>query len=221
MEHGTTADQTDATGSGRSGSRRSSGGEDATSPDGPPSVRRRVRAQTTIDFTVGVVLFVFVLIGIFTFVSGTIQPFTTGDQEDIVSVNRVADGLAEDTLGDPDTPYVLDRECTVAFFEGGSPPGDCRFGDRPLEEQVGVGGATFLNVTVRGNVSGSPSPNELLCWDETAEELVEQSETDCSAGDVVSLSVGDDAESGAQSSVTARRAVSVDGSSVSLVVKLW
>ncbi|SDF87340.1 DUF7287 family protein [Halorientalis regularis] len=185
------------------------------------SRRSRRRAQTTIDFTVGVVLFVFVLVAIFAFVAGTIQPFTSGDQENIVAVNRVADGLSKDTLGDPDTPYILDTDCTVAFFEGGSPPADCRFTDQPLDEQVGVTGSAFLNVTIRGNVSGSASPNELLCWDETTGELVEQDDTDCTAGDVETLAVGDDAQSGVQSSMTARRAVSINGTSVSLVVKLW
>ncbi|SEN94743.1 hypothetical protein SAMN05216388_1006131 [Halorientalis persicus] len=181
----------------------------------------RNRAQTTLDFTTGVVLFVFVLVAIFAFVAGTIQPFTAGDQEDIVAVNRVADGLAKDTLGDPDTPYILDADCTVAFFEGGSPPPDCRFGSPPLREQVGVTDSAFLNVTLRGNVSGSSSPNELLCWDETAGKLVEQGTTDCTGTDVETLAVGDDAASGAQSSVTARRSVSINGTSVSLVVKLW
>ncbi len=195
-----------------------------SAPDRRSAVRTlegRTRAQTTIDFTVGVVLFVFVLVAIFAFVSGTIQPFTSGDQENIVSVNRVADGLAKDTLGGPETPYVLDTDCTVAFFEGGTPPSDCRFSDQPLDEQVGVTESTFLNVTIRGNVSGSGSPNELLCWDKTAGELVEQRGTDCTAADVEPLAAGDDADSGAQSSVTARRAVSVNETSVSLVVKLW
>jgi hypothetical protein len=46
-------------------------------------------------------------------------------------------------------------------------------------------------------------------------------DTDCDASGVVPLAAGSDAESGSQSSVTARRSVSVDGKSVSLVVKLW
>ncbi|MFB6085133.1 MAG: hypothetical protein ABEJ94_12905 [Halorientalis sp.] len=181
----------------------------------------RIRAQTTIDFTTGVVLFVFVLISVFAFVSGTIQPFTAGDQEDIVAVNRIADGLAKETLGDPDTPYILDTDCTVAFFEGTSPPPDCRFSDRPLKEQVGVSESAFLNVTIRGNVSATGSSSEILCWDEGAEKLVEQSGTDCSANDVVSLTAGTDTAAGTESSVTARRSVAINGTSVSLVVRLW
>lgn len=182
----------------------------------------QTRGQTTIDFTVGVVLFVFVLVAIFAFVAGTVEPFTAGDQEDVVTVNRVADGLSGDTLGDPNTPYTLTTACTRAFFNRtSSPPSNCRFSVQPLEDQVGVTGSAFLNVTVRGNVSGSGSPDELLCWDGTTGDLVEQSGTDCTVADVEPLTVGDDAESGAQSSVTARRTVSLDGTSVSLVVKLW
>jgi len=219
MENGRTSDRARAAGNGPAGPSRPPVEEETASTD-ERSVGS-IRAQTTIDFTVGVVLFVFVLIAIFTFVSGTVQPFTTGDQEDIVAVDKAADGLTMDTLGDPNTPYTLNTTCTVAFFEGGSPPSGCQFTDRPLEAQLGVDRSSFVNVTIRGNVSGTGSPDELLCWDETAGELVEQSGTDCSAGDVVPLTAGNDAESGAQSSVTARRAVSVNGTSVSLVVKLW
>lgn len=215
MEKGRASDRAETAGSHQSGSTRPQAGSESG------WLATRSRAQTTIDFTVGVVLFVFVLVAIFTFVSGTIQPFTSGDQDDIVTVNRVADGLSKDTLGDPNEPYVLDRACTVAFFEGGAPPADCRFSDRPLEAQVGVTGSTFLNVTIRGNVSGGASPNELLCWDQTAETLVEQGGAGCGGADVVPLAVGADADSGAQSSVTARRSVAINGTNVSLVVKLW
>ncbi|RXK49477.1 DUF7287 family protein [Halorientalis pallida] len=221
MENASASDGTNAASNRQSGPSRPVSGSDADPTGGGTEHRTRRRAQTTLDFTVGVVLFVFVLVAIFAFVAGTVQPFTTGDQEDIVAVNRVADGLAEDTLGDPDTPYILDTDCTVAFFEGGSPPSDCRFSDQQLDEQVGVTDSAFLNVTVRGNVSGSGSPNELLCWDETAGELVEQGTTDCTTADVETLAVGDDSATGTQSSVTARRSVSVNGTSVSLVVKLW
>lgn len=178
------------------------------------------RGQTTLDFTVGVVLFLFVLAGIFMFVSGTLQPFTSGDQENIVGANRVADNLAEGTLGDPSRPHVLDTTCTVTFFEDGYNP-DCRYENVPFRERLGVSEHQFVNVTVRGNVTqGTGGPDELLCWERTNGRLREQEAATC-GGSRVPLAIGNTPPERSQSAVTARRTVSLDGTDVSLVVKLW
>ncbi|WP_335999375.1 DUF7287 family protein [Halorientalis halophila] len=225
MEKGNASDGTEAAGGSGPGPNRGPGestaAESRRSTTPIRSMVASARGQTTMDFTTGVVLFVFVLIAIFTFVSGTVQPFTQGDQEDIVAVNRVADGLVQDSLGHPNEPYALNRTCTVEFFEGGTPPSDCRFDDEPLVEQLGIGQTAFVNVSVRGNVSGSGSPNELLCWDDSAGELVAQSNANCGSSGPTPLTTGNNAATATGSSVTARRAVSLHGRDVSVVVKLW
>lgn len=173
------------------------------------------RGQTTLDFTIGVTIFVLVLTGVFLFVPGTLEPFERGNQEDIVSVNRVADDLVEGSLGEPTTPYVLDDECTVAFFNGAN---DCGFTGSTLEQRVGLNNFQFVNITIRGNTSGT---NDLLCWNgaKAAGNRLE-SASSCGSGSEVLLAAGDD-PLGSQSTVTSRRIVELDGKDVFLVVKVW
>lgn len=180
------------------------------------------RGQTTLDYTVGVTIFLLVLSTVFLFIPGTLQPFMKGGQEDIVAVNRVADSLAEDLLGDPGTPYLLDRECTVEFFEGNN-PGQCRHSGSSLTERVGVKDRQYVNVTLKGNVTGSDTdPTELLCWDGGNEELVEADDGACGDSNDVVLAEGPTPpQRSTGSAVTARRVVTVDGTDVSLIVKMW
>lgn len=191
-----------------------------------PGVRRRVRGwsaargvgrgQTTLDFTVGVTLFLLVLATIFLFVPGQLQPFTQGGQEDIVTVNRVADDLSEQALGDPQTPHVLNETCTVEFFTGVGDPAGCQYSGSSLNERIGVADRRSVNVSIRGNPdTGGDQTDDYLCWDTSDEKL-----RDCGSGDEL-LAVGDPAASSGQSSVTARRVVELDGTDVYLVVEMW
>src|SRR6056297_2400768 len=75
------------------------------------------RGQTTLDFSIGISVFLGAIIFIFLFAPGILTPFTVTGQSETVSVDRTADYLAQDALGNPEQPYVLDRGCTVAFFD--------------------------------------------------------------------------------------------------------
>lgn len=174
------------------------------------------RAQTTLDFTVGVTVFLLVVATVFMFVPGLLQPFASGGQEDLVTANRVADNLAENALGDPSTPYVLNTTCTEAFFDDREVTG-CQYDGATLEERVGVLDRQFVNVSLRGNVSAPDArqTDEVLCWDEPNQQFDE----DCSGGE--SLAIGDPVDEAPQSSVSARRIVELDGRDVSLVVEVW
>lgn len=180
---------------------------------------RHDRGQTTLDFTIGVTIFVVVLAGVFLFVPGTLEPFETGGQEDIVTVNRVADQLSEQLLTEPEDPYILDGDCTVEFFQNpASSPTDCEYTGGSLQERVGYGDFQFANISIRGSVAGS-SDVEQLCYDggNAAGSRLE-SGSDCS-GDTW-LRVGSTLD-GVESSVTARRVVELDGQEVFLVVQIW
>jgi hypothetical protein len=89
---------------------------------------RTDRGQTNLDFAVGVSVFLLTAIFVLTFVPGMLEPFEEGTQEEISSADRIATQLVEETLASPDRPYLLDRECTVIFFEsredGFDPEGD-------------------------------------------------------------------------------------------------
>lgn len=179
------------------------------------------RAQTTIDFTLGVTIFVVVVTAVFIFVPGALQPFTQGGQENIVTVNRVADDLAEQALVEEGTPHILNGTCTAAFFDSGD--NRCGF-DGPIQSNTGVRDFRNVNVTIQGNVTvqdsgvDRPGKTKVLCYDESADPGDRLEDPGC--GGTQRLAIGDPAvETG--SSVTSRRVVELDGKDVFLVVRVW
>jgi hypothetical protein len=158
------------------------------------------RAQTTIDFAIGVGVFLLVVAFVVAFVPGIFEPFDRTNSGTQVA-DRVATSLATDALGDPATPYVLDDDCTEAFFvqmqTGTDAPTDCRFdttANSPSE--VFVLGRTNLNVTIEERGAGVTSLGS----------------TTLAAGDSVPDGI---------SVTTARRAVHVDGETYRLFVRVW
>lgn len=77
---------------------------------------RSARAQTTLDFAVGMSVFLLTVAFVLSFAPSIVAPFSESGTEDTVTANRVASDLVEGTLADPDRPYVLDKGCTIAFF---------------------------------------------------------------------------------------------------------
>ncbi len=175
------------------------------------------RGQTTLDFAIGVSIFLAVLLFIFLFIPGTLSPFTASAQDERLTSNRVADQLAVGTLASPEQPYVLDSYCTVSFFKDET--ANCQFSGDSLEAQLGLD-ARFqdVNVSLRGNLTAAGTGHDVVCWDGTANEtgLVETSNDQCDTrlerGDPVPTSV---------SSVTSVRVVSLDGRDVALYVEVW
>nr|WP_162413217.1 hypothetical protein [Haloarcula salina] len=184
---------------------------------------RATRGQTTLDFAIGISVFLAVLIFIFLFVPGLLSPFTEGAQEETVVSNRVADGLTKSMLGSPERPYRLDRYCTVEFFDDQAAPASCAgswSGGQPVESQVGLDPTRqHLNVTIYGNVSTAGSGSDRLCWDDTAEAIVE--EGNASATCSVPFSRGETAPTNNDQSVTATRVVSLDHHDVTVSVEVW
>lgn len=117
------------------------------------------RAQTTIDYAVGVSVFLLVVAFVFAFVPSLVGPFTGDDTSSVVVADRAADRLAGDLLVQtPTHPSALNTTCTVAFFETTGPDltGVCRYdtdaGD--LSGALGIESpATNLNVTVTDGAS--------------------------------------------------------------------
>jgi hypothetical protein len=136
------------------------------------------RGQTTLDFALGVSVFLLTAIFVLTFVPGMLEPFEESTQEELAAADRIATQLVEETLADPTEPHLLDRECTVIFFEsrtdgldpggddddnvdddgtysapyhGGTYGGRCNFADVPIDERLGLTSTTDapLNVRIR------------------------------------------------------------------------
>lgn len=178
-----------------------------------------MRAQTTLDFAIGVTLFIAVLLFAFTFVPGILEPFDISGEEEPVLSDRVASRLSGEMLGSPENPNVLDRFCTVEFFDGND-PAECAFDGSTLREQLDLDATQNVNVTLEGDVSGSTTGNVGLCWrtDGISEPtLAEQS--DCTSSDV-SLAIGDEPTPGT-TTITARRVVSLENEPVVLKVVVW
>lgn len=176
-----------------------------------------MRGQTTLDFAVGVSLFLLALMAVFLFIPGTIGPFVQGGQEEIVSSNRVASSLSEGLLGDAATPHILDTACTVDFFGGAAATG-CNFGSGTLTESLGLTDRQRVNVTLQANLSADGDGADILCWDGSGFHEVD---VGCSGGTNVVMSRGEAAPTAFGTAVTARRIVSVNQTQVTLLVEMW
>jgi len=184
------------------------------------------RGQTTLDFAIGISIFLAVVLFIFVFIPGILSPFTASAQDKTVSADRVADRLSKGMLASPAEPHVLDEYCTKEFFKNEGSNTGCGFSnEQPVEQQVGVSGSfQNVNVTIRGNVSSATSDNDILCWDTDGDDtgLVEKPNCDYPAtgGNDVPLTRGATPSSSA-STVTSTRIVSLDGTDVTMRVEVW
>lgn len=134
------------------------------------------RGQTTLDFAFGVSVFLLAAIFVLTFVPGMLEPFEESTQEEISAADRIATDLVEETLASPGRPHLLDRECTVIFFESredgndpagddaanvngngtfaepfgsGTYAGDCNFRDISFEDRLALASSTGASLNVR------------------------------------------------------------------------
>lgn len=185
-----------------------------------------MRAQTNLDFAMGVSVFITVLIFIFAFAPGILAPFTGGSQEETVASERIADQLSQGLLGSPREPYVLDRTCTVAFFEGRAPDASgeksCRYyenhgGSYTVEDRIGVSDRTRVNVTIEADLDDDGTKTA-LCWDDGDRGFEEKSTGNCdNDGDGTiddTLLIGGDLQPASNDVVTARRTVSLGNRSI-------
>ena len=194
---------------------------------GPPADRQQDRGQTTLDFATGMSVFLIILIAVLLFIPGSLEPFTKGAQDNIVTSNRVGDQLSEGMLGNPSSPHILNSTCTIAFFEGTTPGhGECRFTGSSLQERIGVQDRRLINVSLQGNLSTDGEGEDILCWDDSAGLLVEKGNTSQSCD--TRFAIGDTPPNRADATVTARRVVSMNRSAgstekvdVALIVEVW
>lgn len=186
------------------------------------------RGQTTLDFAIGVSVFLLVVTFVLAFLPGMVDPFVDGGSEKPVVANRIADSVAQGTLGDPAEPYVLDSTCTLAFFEEGdgdsgyTVPGECRFEDNDVgvQERVGVearGHAPYgLRIRIIGDLDGDGT-SSVLCNDG-----VSLSESSPCGG--TAYTVGSTPPDTSRSVSVSRRTVYIpddQGVTATLLVEVW
>jgi len=175
------------------------------------------RGQTTLDFAIGMSIFLAVVVFIFLFIPGILSPFSQGGQADTASSNRVADQLAQGALGSPSEPFVLDRYCTVEFFANGSQD-QCQYDDEPPERQLGLDRFQSVNITIKADLDTPADGAEILCWD-NGDGLIEQSDPGGACD--VQLARGDPLSASTDDSVTSQRLVSLNRDDVTLYVRMW
>ncbi|MFB6256032.1 MAG: hypothetical protein ABEH58_04765 [Haloplanus sp.] len=174
------------------------------------------RGQTTIDFAIGTSVFLITVAFVVAFVPGIFEPFAEGPQEELAGVDRVADTVVYDLLNDGDGASTLDRECTIAFFNGTDTDTGCAFDDtEPLAEQVALSSGHSLNVSVVGSNPDGGEPNP-ACSD--GARITISGSDDCSSG--FALDAGDPIPADGVS-VIGRRVVYVDGTRATVVIRMW
>lgn len=179
-----------------------------------------MRAQTTLDFAIGVAVFIVTVSFVLAFVPGMFQPFTGSSQENTVAGDRIATDLAtsllvESTHDDSLKAYVLNRTCTTAFFDTGtSPPSGCAYDGTTLAGRVGIDSSQPLNVTIRRDTNGDGVAG-VLCWDGN-DNLIERGTGTCATP---AYAVGD--TPGGQTVTLSQRLVGIDGRDAWLEVRLW
>jgi hypothetical protein len=170
------------------------------------------RGQTTIDYSVGVGVFLLSVIFVLFFIQPLLTPFT-GGQADVMRSDRVADRLTSDMLLESDNPeaYVLDKRCTLYFFEtegtgsAATEPSDCRPLGPPgdINTAVGLESTKNINVTVENSY---PSGGVVTMQNDD--------------GDNVRLAIGE--EPPTQGDVTvSQRHVYLDDEEYRVYVRIW
>ncbi|PSQ46058.1 hypothetical protein BRD15_10170 [Halobacteriales archaeon SW_6_65_15] len=159
------------------------------------------RAQTSIDFVVGMSVFLLTVAFVVAFLPGVFEPFTTSDEGDVLTADRTASLLVEQLLAEPTNPGAPDPDCTAEFFDADGDVGSCRFDAdaADLDDALGLGPATAANVTVEENgtihsLDRGGSPVELRAGSEPPES---------------------------ENVVVSRRVVLLDGEERDLVVRVW
>jgi len=180
---------------------------------------RESRGQTSIDFAIGMAIFLGVVMFVFTFVPGILQPFDlSGEGEPAVS-NQIADSLTQDLLGSPKQPHVLDTYCTVSFFDGNeSATSRCRYNSTVPAEQFGLPERQDVRIVMSERFEEGERTS--LCWTPEDAGGPELYGGDCT-GDDIELVAGSDPPNNGTSTVTARRVVSLHGQSVTVEVLVW
>lgn len=160
------------------------------------------RGQTMFDFIIGITLFLFVILVTMMFVPDLVDPFEPDRDASSVLADRSADHISQNVLReDGEGPYILNAECTAAFFDERATD-SCDVQHDEIDRIVGI--------SERGNVHAVIVDN--------SGDAVELS----TGGDTVTLETGGDIDNTADQNVyTATRIVTVDGDRYELIVQVW
>jgi hypothetical protein len=147
------------------------GGRRRSSADGAQHrpARDEDRAQTVLDFVVGMSVFLAVVAFTFAFVPSLLEPYSAGEGATVIIAERGAAQLAESSLAGAESTAVLSPACTLAFFDGTSPgTAESEWGCNwkanadVLHAELGVAEFRGVNVTITQNGTvGAIGPDDV------------------------------------------------------------
>jgi len=180
-----------------------------------------MRAQTTLDFAIGMSVFLLAVAFVVSFLPGMFQPFEAGGGDEIVAADRVANQLSRSLLAGGPEPFILDGSCTSEFFAlAGSPaeasPPDCRFDGTTLQERLGWADDANVNVQLVGEDADNDGDPDLLCDDGTG-TIDETGDQSCAT----TFEAGETPPDESGSVVVTRRVVSIQHREATLLVRMW
>ncbi|MFC7155112.1 hypothetical protein ACFQPA_06535 [Halomarina halobia] len=153
------------------------------------------RGQTTLDFAMAIGVFLLALVFALGVLPGMFAPFSGDSDAQVMKADRSAAHLSEGHLGSPIRPTQLNATCTVAFFDNATPPAGCRYDTPDLTEALGVESGTRVNVTIERAGAVATVDGTTLA----------RGASPSRKGDVS----------------TARRLVTLEGTTYQLVVRVW
>lgn len=116
------------------------------------------RAQTVLDFVVGMSVFLVAVGFTFAFIPSLLEPYAVGEGATVIVAERGAARLAESSLAGAGSTATLSHACTFAFFDGTDPKtaenqSDCVWtaNAADLHAELGVADFRGLNLTVTRN----------------------------------------------------------------------
>lgn len=172
------------------------------------------RGQTTLDFAIGMSVFLLTVAFVVSFIPGMFQPFDADGGSEIVAADRVANQLSRRLLIAGIEPFVLDSSCTTEFF--GGPDAGCQFDGDPLHENLGLADDANVNVQLRGEDANGDGDPDLLC-DDGSGTIDEESTQSCAT----TFETGSTPPDETGSVVVARRVVSIQNRDATLLVRMW
>lgn len=108
------------------------------------------KGQTTIDYTIGITLFIGVIGGVYLLLPTIFDPLSSSATANAILSDQIATQLTTELLN-AEQPGTLDAVCTTVFFsQNTSLDGDCSFtADDSIETIIGVDRDTDVAITVR------------------------------------------------------------------------
>lgn len=186
------------------------------------TVGRADRGQSVFDYSIGISIFLVVVLGVLLFVPtafGALNDDTGVTPSDRVAAERAADYLAESALVEHTQGGRANVGCLLAFFDDGT---GCGFqSGNALSLDAGLTATQRVNVTIEADISAVSSGRETLCWDDTGTASSPPGFVTVNSGQCDTPFAAGPSVVNNENYVTATRTIDLGGQEVYLFVRAW